>query len=113
LLTTSASRIEALTRAIATNDFTERQQLRRWAIDELARLGVEESRSALIRHAVMLQGKYYDALGKRLEPPPDRFGGYAAEFYRRIVGILKDSGMSQSAIAQTGLQPDRFFTASP
>jgi len=113
LLTTSASRIEALTRATAMNDFTERQQLRRWAIDELAKLGSDESRSTLIRHAVMLQTRYYDARGKRLQPPPDRFGGYAGEFYRRIIGILEDSGMSRSAIAQTGLQPDRFFTVSP
>jgi len=113
LLTTSPNRINALTRAIAVNDFTERQQLRRWAIDELAKLDTPDSRSVLIAHALTLQNRYYDAHGKRLQPPPDRFRGYAGEFYRRIIDALKESGMSPSAISQAGLQPDRFFTTSP
>jgi len=108
LLRTSPSRFQGLCRALATDDLTQRQRLRKWAIDELGKLGTAKARSALIGYAVALQQVYYDAQGKR-----DGFGGYATGFYRRIVHILRGDGMTESEIRQAGLQPDRFFVVAP
>jgi hypothetical protein len=113
LLNAGSSRVEALVRALAIGDFTERQQLKRWAIDELATVGTEESLSALVGYAITLQGKYYDHTGKRITSEDERFRGYASGFYRRIIDILRNSGMSGAAITQTGLRPDKFFRVAP
>ena len=112
LLTTSASRQDAFTQGLAMEDFTQRQQLRRWAINELGNLATEESRSILIAYALELQNKYYDENGMRIKLERDRFG-YAGEFYRRIIEILKDGGMSESDMIGIGLRPDRFFVVAP
>jgi len=109
LLSTSQDRLEALTRALAMDDTTSRQGLKRWAVDELCGLQTEAAKSALIGYAIALQEKYHDKLGKPIVNPNDHFSGYAVSFYRTIVKNLRDRGMTETAIRQTGVRPDRFF----
>jgi len=109
LLSTSASRQEALTKALATKDFTRYQRLKRWAIKELGKLGTQESRYTLIAYALELQSKYYDENGKWIGQKGDRLAVYAGEFYHSIIKILENSGMTVAEVKATGLRPDKFF----
>lgn len=113
LLSSSESRQEALTRALAMEDFTNDQLLKRWAIEELAKLNTRDSRYILIGFALELQSRYYDENGRFIMQKNDRLGVYAGLFYNNIIKTLKDSLFTDSEIKETGLQPDRFFIMSP
>ena len=109
LLSTSKSRLEALTKALATKDFTRYQRLKRWAVKELGKLKTQESRLILIGYALELQSKYYDENGKWIGQKGDRLVVYAGEFYHSIIKILENSGMTVAEVKATGLRPDKFF----
>jgi len=113
LITTSANREEALTRALAMKDFTQEQELRKWAIQELGKLGTQDSQSVLVGFALDLQNRYYDKDGKRVHQDEDRLDVYAPLLYNTIVDLLRDSGLSDTQIKGTGVQHDKFFILAP
>ncbi len=109
LVSSSTSRQEALSTALATEDPTRRQFLKQWAIDQLGKLKTEESRMMLINYALGLQKEYYDETGKRIVRKGDWLSRRAPMLYGTIIRILEDSGMSDSEIKATGLRPDELF----
>lgn len=109
LLNTSASRHEALTKALLMEDPTQYQRLRSWAIKELGKLKTEESRTILMYYALELQNKCYDKDDKWIGQKGDRLAAYAGEFYHTIIKILKKTGITDAEIKATGLRPDKFF----
>lgn len=115
LLSTSASRQEALSKALATDDPNPEQGLKSWAIGGLAALHTQEARMILLNFALGLQNKYYDENGKfsmpnnDLNPEAGALLNRAGGFYNRIITALKDSGMTDSEIKNTGLLPDKCF----
>lgn len=113
LLTTTASRQEALTEALVIEDSTQYQRLKRWAIKELEKLNTQESRYILIGYALELQSRCYDNNGKWIVSKGDRMGAYAGEFYRTIIKILKKADMTNAEIKATTLQPDKLFITAP
>lgn len=114
LLSASKSREDALIEALlAVEDTTWDMRLKSWAIKELGKLRTQESRAILIAYALQLQEKYYDQNGKRIFPKDDRLGSHASMFYYTIIKILEKSGMSDSDIKATGLEPSKFFIIPP
>lgn len=110
LLTTSASRCEALVKALlATPDPTDYQRLKSWAIQELAKLKNCDGQWILLSHALELQRKCYDRKGKPIVSQTGRFAERVGSSYRAIIKILRDSGISETLIKAVGLRPDEFF----
>ena len=110
LLTTSASRCEALFKALlVTPDPTDYQRLKKWAIEELAKLKSCDGRWLLLGHAHRLQNSCYDKKGKPIVSPTGRFAERAGISYRAIIKILRDSSMAETEIKAMGLRPDDFF----
>jgi len=62
-------------------------------------------------HAAGLQKMYYDENDKRTGRREDPLVTYAGGFYRTVITLLKDSGMSDSEIKAINLYPDKFFLA--
>lgn len=114
LLSTSKSREDALIEALlAAKDPTWDLRLKSWAIKELGKLKTQQSRAILIAYAIQLQEKYYDQNGRRIGQDEDRLASYAPMFYNIIIKILKETGMTDSAIEATGLRPGKLFIISP
>ncbi|MHC4478941.1 MAG: hypothetical protein ACYTEL_25215 [Planctomycetota bacterium] len=109
LVSTSSTRLEALKKALEMEDITQDQWLTRWAVQEMGKLGTEQSRTELLRYALDLQSKYYDKNAKWKAKEGDRAALYAGESYRRILKVLRKSGMSEEEIKASGLRPDKFF----
>jgi hypothetical protein len=113
LLSKNKNRQEALANAIAIDDPNLSQPLKSWAIEELGKLNNNESRAVLISYALNLQKTYIDENGKQILKKGDTVAPYAGEMYRNIIQILRNSSMKEPEIKATGLQPDKFFIASP
>ena len=110
LLSTSPSRQEAFTKALVTDYPTDQNKwLKQWAIAGLAALNTQETRTMLLNYAIDLQNKYYDETGRSLITRDDLLGQQADGFYNSIITVLKDSGMTDTEIRNTGLRPDKFF----
>jgi hypothetical protein len=110
LLTSSASRCEALFKALLiTTDPTDYQKLKKWAVEELAKLKSCDGRWLLLGHALRLQNRCYDIKGKLIVSPTGRFAERAGISYRAIIKILRDSGMEDKQIKAMGLRPYQSF----
>ncbi len=110
LLTSSASRCEGLFKALMiTPDPTDYQRLKRWAVEELAKLKSCDGRWLLLYHALSLQESCYDKKGKTIVSPTGRFAEHAGISYRAIIKILRDGGMTEKEIKAMGLRPDYAF----
>jgi len=112
LISTNKSRQEALTEALLTEDKTQYQEIKTWAIKELGKLKTDESRWILINYALELQKKFYDDNQKWIGRRGDPEASNALEFYRNIIKILKKADMTDDEIQATGLRPDKFFISS-
>jgi len=113
LLNSSPSRLEALKQALASTDALIGYELKMWAIGELGKLGSQEALEVLINYALELQGTFYDEAGRLKILPTDPAWlelPNAGSYYRRIVGVLRDKGMSDSQILAVGLNPYRYFS---
>jgi len=55
---------------------------------------------------------YYDENDKWTGQREDPLATYAGGFYRTLITLLKDSGMSDSEIKAINLYPDKFFLTS-
>jgi len=114
LVATSTSRAEALARALAMKDFTQEQELKKWAIQELGKLGTADSQSVLVGFAIDLQNRFYDKDAKRVHPSgEDRLDVYAPLLYSASVGLLRNSGLSDAQIRAAGVRDDEFFHLAP
>lgn len=110
LLNSSESRCEALFKAmLITPDPTDYQRLKRWAVEELAKLKSCDGRWLLLYHALSLQNSCYDKKGKPIVSPTGRFAERAGISYRAIIKILRDSGMEEKEINAMGLRPYESF----
>jgi hypothetical protein len=110
LLTTSGSRCEALLKALLVSvDSSDYQRLKLWAIEELSKMKSCEGRWLLLCQALMLQDRCYDRKGKAIVSPTGRLALRVGISYRAIITKLRDSGMSESEIKETGLLPDECF----
>jgi hypothetical protein len=110
LLTSSESRCEALFKALLiTPDPTDYQRLKKWTVEELAKLKSCDGRWLLLYHALSLQNRCYDKKGKPIVSPTGRFMQQAGISYRAIIKILRDSGMTEKEINAMGLRPYQSF----
>jgi hypothetical protein len=110
LLNSSESRCEALFKALlVTPDPTDYQRLKKWAVEELAKLKSCDGRWLLLSQALRLQNSCYDKKGKPIVSPTGRFAERAGISYREIIKILRDSGMEDREIKDMGLRPDDSF----
>ncbi len=111
LLNRSASRHEALKKALGSTDPLIGQDLRLWAIEELGKLGDAEAIGILVNYALELQTAYYDE-AYRLKKQLDIAYVEAGTCYNMIIGVLRNQGMSDAEIEATGLRPYRCFPSS-
>jgi len=110
LLNSSESRCKALFKALLIlSDPTDYQRLKRWAVEELAKLKSCDGRWFLLYHALSLQHSCYDKKGKPIVSPAGHFAERAGISYRAIIKILRDSGMTEKEIKALGLSPDYAF----
>ncbi len=109
LLSSSENRQEALSKALVTEDTSQYQRLKRWAIKELGKLGTEGSRMILINYALGLQKEYYDENGNRIAQEDGLGTRNASRLYNMIIHALRGNGMTEREIEATGLLPGRLF----
>jgi hypothetical protein len=114
LLTTNASRYDALATALVTmDDRTPYGTLKKWAIEELGKeKEPDDGRWVLLAYALDLQKKCYDGNGKWKLSRTDPLARNATDFYKTIIKILKDSGMSDMTIKAMGLRQDKYFISA-
>ncbi|MHC4478940.1 MAG: hypothetical protein ACYTEL_25210 [Planctomycetota bacterium] len=112
-VSTSSTRLEALKRALEMEDITPDQWLTRCPVQEMGKLGTEQSRAELKEYALDLQNRYYDEKGKRKGPRREPAARHADEFYRTAIRILRKSGMTDEEIKASGLRPDKYFFPAP
>ena len=115
LLSESATRIDALAKALDTPDLTGLQKLLLWTVNELAKIDTEESRGVLFSKAKAIQDKYYPE-GRLAKLSPERERELRAlryemwsdsDRFRAILYALRKS-MSEEQIRAAGLRPELF-----